>query len=299
MSRRTLWSLQSRFAPYLFLAPFLALFSAFMFYPLGRSIVLSLYEMANPRAVRFVGLGNYRAVLRDQFFWYAVGNTAYFAIAFIALEVPLALGLALLLNDRRVRGRAFLRLAFFSPHLVGSVFVAIIFSLLLTPRHGLVNRVIGAVLPGVGTEIAWTGKPLLAMPAIVMAALWLSVGYGMIYLLAALQGVDRELYEAAQVDGAGRWSRFWHVTLPSIAPVLRFLILVGVIGAFQLFELPFVLFGQSAGPAGFGITIVMYLFVTGFRVGDLGYASAVGWALVIILLAVSLPQTRGMKEASR
>jgi ABC-type sugar transport system permease subunit len=121
----------------------------------------------------------------------------------------------------------------------------------------------------------------------------------MIYLLAALQGVDRELYEAAQVDGAGRWARFWHVTLPAIAPVLRFLILVGVIGAFQLFELPYVLFGQSAGPAGFGITIVMYLFVTGFRVGDLGYASAVGWALVIILLAVSLPQTRGMKETPR
>src|SRR5262249_46013366 len=136
------------------------------------------------------------------------------------------------------------------------------------PRHGLVNRAIGALLPWVGTEIPWTAKPLLAMPAIVMAALWLSVGYGMIYLLAALQAVDRELYEAAQVDGAGRWARFHHVTLPSIAPVLRFLILVGVIGAFQLFELPYVLFGQSAGPAGFGITIVMYLFVTGFRVGD-------------------------------
>lgn len=292
-----LWAFQARYAPYLFVSPFVALFCIFMLYPLGRSVVLSLYKVANPRTARYVGLDNYRFLLHDQVFRYAVANTAYFAIAFIALQIPLALGLALLLNSPRVRGRNFLRWAFFSPHLVGSVFVAIIFSLLLTPRHGLVNRAIGVVLPRVGTEINWTGKPLLAMPAIVMAALWLSVGYAMIYLLAALQAVDRELYEAAEVDGAGPWRKFRHVTLPGIEPVLRFLVLVGLIGAFQLFELPYVLFAQSAGPAGFGITIVMYLFVTGFRVGDIGYASAVGWALVVILLFVSLLQTRAFRRS--
>jgi ABC-type sugar transport system permease subunit len=266
-----------------------------MLYPLGRSLVLSLYHFATPRYAKFVGFDNYRFLWRDQVFRYAVANTLYFAVAFMVLQIPLALGLAVLLNSRWVRGRSFLRLAFFSPHLVGGVFVAVIFSLLLTPRHGLVNRAIGAVLPRVGTEIAWTGKPLLAMPAIVMAALWLSVGYAMIYLLAALQGVDRELYEAAEIDGAGPWARFRHVTLPSIRPVLRFLILVGFIGALQLFELPFVLFGQSAGPASFGITIVMYLYFMAFRLGDLGYASAVGWALVLMLLIVSLLQVRSLR----
>jgi ABC-type sugar transport system permease subunit len=292
-----LWAFQARYAPYLFVAPFVILFCAFMLYPLGRSIVLSFYKVANPRTARFVGLDNYRFLLHDQVFRYAVANTVYFALAFILLEIPLALGLALLLNNPRLRGRNVLRLSFFSPHLVGGVFVAVIFSLLLTPRQGLVNRAIGAAVPHVGTEINWTGKPLLAMPAIVMAALWLSVGYAMIYLLAALQSVDQELYEAADVDGAGRWQKFRHVTLPGIEPVLRFLLLVGLIGAFQLFELPYVLFGQSAGPAGFGITIVMYLFFTGFRLGDLGYASAVGWALVLILLFVSLLQARRLRSS--
>jgi len=179
---------------------------------------------------------------------------------------------------------------------VGSVFVAIIFSVLLTPRHGLVNKAIGTVLPFVGTETQWTSKPLLAMPAIIMAALWLSLGYGMIYFLAALQGVDRDLYEAAEVDGAGRWSRFWHVTLPGIQPVLRFLVLVGLIGAFQLFELPYVLFGQTTGPGGYATTIVMYLYVMGFDAGDLGYASAVGWVLVLIILSLSLAQVRALRR---
>src|SRR5437588_10938885 len=125
MSRRTLWSFQARYAPYLFVAPFVILFCAFMLYPLARSVILSLYQVATPRAMRFVGLGNYRAVLHDRFFHYAVINTVYFATVFILLEIPLALGLAVLLNSRRVRGRSFLRLAFFSPHLVGNVFVAV------------------------------------------------------------------------------------------------------------------------------------------------------------------------------
>jgi ABC-type sugar transport system permease subunit len=290
--RRNGWAWQARYAPYLFMSPFLLLFATFMVYPLGRSVVLSLYKTASPRTMKFVGLDNYRFLFHDLAFLGAVANTTYFAVVFILLQIPLSLGLAILLNQPKLRGRSLLRFAFFSPHLVGGVFVAIIFNLLLTPRHGLVNKAIGAVLPVIGTETPWTAKPALAMPAIVMAALWLSVGYGMIYFLAALQGVDRELYDAADVDGAGRWSKFWHVTLPSIAPVLRFLILVGLIGAFQLFELPYVLFSQTTGPAGRGITIVMYLYAMGFDVGDLGYASAVGWALVAIILLITATQLR-------
>lgn len=295
MTRQKLWSLQARYAPYLFVAPFIALFGTFMLYPLGRSIVLSLYKAASPRTMKFVGLDNYRFLLHDLAFRGAVLNTTYFAIVFIALQIPLSLGLAVVLNSPRLKGRKFLRFAFFSSHLVGNVFVAVIFSLMLTPRHGLINKAIGAVLPFVGTETQWTARPLLAMPAIVMASLWLSIGYGMIYFLAALQGVDRELYEAAEVDGAGRLSKFWHVTLPSLAPVLRFLVLVGLIGAFQLFELPFVLFGQTAGPAGYGSTIVMYLYFMAIDAGDLGFASAVGWMLVLIILVISLAQLRGLR----
>jgi ABC-type sugar transport system permease subunit len=296
MNRRTLWALQARYAPYLFVAPFVILFCAFMLYPLGRSVWLSLYKVASPRTMRFMGLGNYWFLAHDLVFLWSVLNTVYFTVAFLLLEIPLALGLAIVLNSPRLRGRSFLRLAFFSPHLVGGVFVAIIFNLLLTPRHGLVNRAIGGIFPFIGTETQWTGKPALTMPAIVMAALWLSVGYGMVYLLAALQGVDRELYDAADVDGAGRWARFRHVTLPGIRPVLRFLIVVGIIGSLQLFELPYVMFGQTTGPAGSAMTIVMYLFAMGFETGDPGYASAVGWALVVIILLVSLVYFRAQRR---
>ena len=128
------------------------------------------------------------------------------------------------------------------------------------------------------------------MPAVVLAALWISAGYAMVYFLAALQAVDRELYEAAEVDGAGKIAQFWHVTLPGIWPVLVFLILVGTIGAYQLFELPYVLFFNVW--TNFSVTIVIYLFQMGFESGDIGYASAIGWLLVVIIAIISLIQLR-------
>jgi ABC-type sugar transport system permease subunit len=284
------WKLQERFAPYLFVAPFVVLFCCFMLYPLGRSIVLSLYKAAGPRELRFVGLDNYRFLMTDRVFWAAVLNTTYFAVLFLTIQIPLSLFLAILLNSPRLRFRNVFRFAFFSPHLVGSVFVAVIFGMLLASRHGLVNKFIGTVFPFIGSELNWFGKPELAMPAVVLAALWISLGYAMVYFLAALQAVDRELYEAAEVDGAGKIAQFWHVTLPGIRPVLVFLILVGTVGAFQLFELPYVLF--------FGVwtqyanTIVIYLFQMGFESGDIGYSSAIGWMLVLIIAIVSLIQLR-------
>ena len=287
MTRARLWALQHRFAPYLFVAPFVILFLCFMIYPLARSIVLSMYKTAGPNHLRFVGISNYLFLLKDRLFYIAVGNTFYFTIVMLLLQIPLALGLAMLLNSKRIFGRSLFRFAFFSPHLVGQVFVAIIFTLLMAQRHGLVNRMTGALLPFVGSEIDWLGRPELAMPTIVMAALWLSVGYGMVYFLAALQSVDIELYEAAEVDGAGKWRRFWRVTVPGIRPVLVFMVLVGTIGSLQLFELPYVLF-QGSGPNYSALTIVIYLFQTGFETGDIGYASAVGWALVVVIGVVAM-----------
>jgi len=289
-----LWAFQYRYAPYFFVAPFVLLFCAFMIYPLGRSIWLSLNKSAGPRLIRFSGLSNYKFLILDLIFWRAVLNTAYFTAAFLALQIPCSLGLALLLNSKRIRFRNFFRFAFFSSHLVGAVFASVIFGLLLAERHGLVNRAIGASFPFIGSEIKCLSKPALVMPAVILAALWISVGYGMIYFLAALQAVDRELYEAAQVDGANHWSQFWNITLPGIRPVLIFMILVGTIGSFQLFELPYILFGGS-GPNFSALTIVMYLFQTGFEAGDLGYASAIGWMLVLFISVVSIAQIRVMR----
>lgn len=286
--RRRLWSIQARAAPYLFLAPFAVLFAGFFAYPLGRSFALSFQQTLGPREARFVGLGNYRFLLADRLFWGAVANTALYTAAFLAVQIPASLGLAVLLNDRRVRFRPLFRFAFFSSYLVGAVFVAVLFNVLLGSRAGPVNRALAAISPTLG-PVGFLTDPAWAMPSILIASWWVSLGYGMIYFLAALQGVDRELYEQASVDGAGPWRRFRHVTLPGIRPVTVFLTVAGTIGAFQLFELPWVLF-NGPGPNYRGITVVMYLYLAGFEAGDLGYASAVGWALVGMVAVVSLLQ---------
>ena len=288
----TWWALQARLAPYLFICPFVVLFSVFMLWPLVRSVILSFYQTAGtPSTIRFVGLDNFIFLVQDPTFYVAILNTLGYTLAFVLIQLPAALLLAVILNSKRVRGRNLFRFAFFAPHLVGQVFVAVIFGLLLA-NNGPINALINQFLPT--AELNWKTDPILARPAVIIASLWLSVGYGMIYFLASLQAIDRDLYEAADVDGAGRWAQFWHITLPGIRPVLIFMILVTTIGGFQLFELPYVLF-QGGGPGQAGLTIVSYLFGYGIEIGDIGYAAAIGWGLAIMILVVSLIQIRVMR----
>ena len=261
-----------------------------MLYPLAQSVRYAFLATNGPKNAVFVGFGNFQFLLQDPDFWMAVKNTAVFAFFSVFLQLPLSLGLAVLLNARWLKGARFFRLAFFSPHLVGQVFVAVLFTLIFTPRFGLLNRAVHAVT-GYGLETKWLMNPSLVMPALVLTSLWMYVGINMIYFLAALQSVERELYEAAQVDGANKWRQFLHVTVPGIKPVTVFVVLMGTIGSLQLFELPFVLL-NGPGPNNAGLTIVMYLYQTGFQTGDLGYASAIGWALVIIILTISLIQAK-------
>jgi len=290
-ARERLWAFQHHYAPYLFISPFVILFLVFMVYPLGRSVVLSFYQTAGPVRERFVGWENYAFLLHDQYFWFAVANTALLTLMFLLVQIPTSLGLAIVVNAKVVRFKSFFRFAFFSTHLVGGIFASVLFMQMLNPRQGLINRSL-ALFVGHVPEINWLADPVLARLAILFAWLWLSIGWGMIYFLAALQAVDGELYEAADVDGAGPWRKFWNVTLPGIRPVLIFMILIGTIAGFQLFEIPYILFPLDSGPDLAGLTIVSYLFTTGWQAGDLGYASAIGWALVILIFAVSLVQFR-------
>lgn len=301
----------SPLAPYLFLLPFAVVFLIFIAWPLVRSFILSLTITSGPDASMFVGLENYQFLLRDPDFWIATRNTLVFALFTICLQVPLSLALAMLLNNRQIWQRSvslnvdqrpvlrlpgtllrnILRFAYFSPHLMGLVFAAILFTLLFAPLFGLVNVALHQASFGTwDTETHWLGEARWVMPALVLVNLWLYVGYSMIYFLAALQSVDRELYEAARIDGAGAWSQFWHVTLPGIRHVLIFVVVLSTIGSFQLFELPYLLLNNTSGPEQSGLTLVMYLYNNGFVSGDLGYASAIGWTLVILVLIVTLIQ---------
>jgi ABC-type sugar transport system permease subunit len=276
------------------MAPFLIIFCTFMVYPLAQSIVLAMQQTFGPKTTVFVGLKNFRDLFGDRFFWIALRNTFVFAIASVTLQLPLSLGLAMVLNRPGLKGRALFRLIFFSPSLVGIVFVGMMFALMFHERDGLVNAVLRGLIPHFPPEFPWL--QLYVMPALILAGLWMSVGFNMIYFLAALQGVSQETLEAADVDGANRWQKFLHVILPSIAPVAGFVTLLSLIGSFELFELPFILL-NGPGPGNRGLTVVMYLYQYGFETGDLGYASAIGWTLALILVGFATLQRLTTREA--
>lgn len=285
--------MQQKWAPYLFLAPFLILFAIFGLYPILKSLSLSLYATSGPKDAVFVGIKNYTFLLGDPDFHTAVWNTVVFAFWGIVLQVPASLGLALLLTQKWLKGREFFRWAFFSPNLMGQVFVGVLFGILYQPQYGLVNRFLSwASQNHIPIDTKWLADPTLVMPALVGVALWMYAGFNMVYFLAALQGVDKDLYEAAGVDGASGWQQFKYVTLPGIKPVLTFVIVTSTLGSLQLFELPYLLLGSGPGPKNAGLTIVMYLYNNGFLTGDLGYASAIGWTLAAGMLIISLIQVR-------
>ncbi len=279
---RTAW------APYFFLAPFLLIFCAFALYPLFQSLILSMQTTHGPTGGRFVGLQNYQSMFADPLFWHALQNTCFFALGSLLTQMPLALILALLLNRKNLRGRAIYRLIFFAPSLMGLVFVAVLVGLFFAKHSGLVNIWLHGLF-GWDIDYAWLDEHV--RPTLVLAALWVFTGFNMVYFLAALQNVDPELLEAAQVDGASPLHRFWHITLPSIRPVASFIALLSVLGSFQIFELPYVIFistDNENGPRDQGLTVVMYLYKHAFELGDIGFASAVGWVLAILLMFVAI-----------
>lgn len=279
------------FAPYILLAPFLLIFSVFILYPLVRSLALATERSFGPGVGLFVGLENFRLLMNDPVFWLAARNTLVFTAGSVFIQLPLALLLALILNRPGLRGRALYRLIFFSPQLVGLVFSGMIASLMFEKRTGLINRVLHAAV-GFDLDFPWLQAHI--MPMLIVTALWMYVGFNMIYFLAALQNVDRSLTEAALIDGASPLQRFRHVTLPSIRPVAAFVVLLSIIGSVQLFELPFIIFGQTpfgaAGPENRALTLVMYLYQQAFESGDLGYASAIGWIIALFLFLAGLGQ---------
>jgi ABC-type sugar transport system permease subunit len=285
---------RAKFAPYFFLLPYFLVTCVFFLYPLIYATILAFYQTNGPSRKAFVGFSNFTFVLKDPDFHTALRNTCVFAAFSICLQLPLSLGLAMLLNAKTGRLKGFFRLAIFSPNLVGQVFVGVLFSILFTPRYGLFNRFLESLI-GWGLLQEWLGNPALVMPAIILASLWMYVGFNMIYFLAALQNVDQGLIEAARIDGAGPFGIFLNVIVPAIVPVGTFVVVTSTIGSFQLFELPYTLlqnYGGGFGPKDSGLTIVGYLYRYAFDNGDLGTGAAVGWILTFIILAVSLIQLR-------
>jgi multiple sugar transport system permease protein len=271
-------------AAYLFLSPWLVGLAALWLIPIVASFLLSLsdYEIVTPP--EWVGLENYRDMIDDRTFWVSIRVT----LKYMALSVPLYLVCGLLLSlllNLKIRGINLFRTILFLPSVLSGVAVAVLWVALLNPDVGAVNDLLRAL--GMEDPPLWLQSPTWAVPSVVLVGLW-GIGGGAIIYLAGLQNIGPQLYEAALLDGAGPWQRFRYVTLPMLTPTLLFVLLTGLIDAFQVFDLAYVL---SRGGTQGGESLNFYLinlWDEGFVLGHYGYASALAWVLVLFAAAVIL-----------
>jgi len=279
-------------AAWWFVAPALVVISVFFVLPVFAALVVSftdfdIYSLADIRNLRFVGLRNYGRLLETPLFWHALGNTLYFVVVGVPLSIGVSLGAAMLLNSPLARMKSFFRTALFTPVIMTLVAVAVIWRYLLNTRYGVINYALGWL----GIEpVDWLGDPHWAMPAIILFALWKSFGYNMVILLAGLQSIPQELYEAARMDGASRARLFWHITLPSLAPILLMVSILTIAGYFQLFAEPYVM--TQGGPLQSTVSVLYFMYEEGFKWWNLGSASAVAFVLFLFIFAVTAIQLR-------
>ena len=259
-------------------------FAIFTAYPMIASFIYSFSIYHSKRPLEWVGLQNYATMLTDDLFWKALWNTIYM----VGIGVPLTLFASFLcavLLNLKVKGQAFYRVIYFLPSIVPTVAGTILWIWLLQPQFGLINAMLRYV--GVrGPE--WLQDPAWALPAFILMSLWGIGGGRMIIFLAGLQGIPDSYYEAAEIDGAGAWSKFRHITLPMLTPVIFFNMVLGVVGSFQVFTAAYIMTG--GGPADATLFYVLYLFRQAFEEFRMGYASAMAWILFLILLAFTAVQ---------
>lgn len=282
---------KSRLVPYAFIAPNLALFCVFIFFPLFYALYISLHEWSLIGDAEYVGGANYRRIVSDGLFWRALGNTAMYSLATVPTSLVLGLLLAVALN-RDLAGRTVLRSVFFLPVVVSNVAAAIIVAWLFNDNYGVTNAVLKTL--GFG-PVPWLSSPSYALPSLVIATLWIRLGFCMIVYLAALQSIPPNLYEAARIDGATRLQQFRFITVPMLAPATFLLLILNVIYSFQVFDLIYVMTG---GGPGFSTTmIVQYIYTAAFVTSEMGYASAMGLVLFGIILVFTLVQWRVSRQA--
>jgi len=266
---------------WLYVSPWLIGFAVFSVYPIVFSLFLSFTEWDMIGDKTWVGMDNYQTMVADPLFWQSLKVTSFYTLFAVPLGVTLALALAMLLNQK-IRGVNLFRTIFYIPSVISGVAAAMLWAWIFNPEFGVLN----AGLELIGYEgPKWLYDPDFVIPALVVMSLW-SVGGSMIIYLAALQGVPSELYEAATVDGAGWWRRFWHVTLPQISPVLFFTLVTGMINSFQTFTQAYVM--TNGGPQNASLFYGLYLYNNAFRYMKMGYASALAWALLLIVLTLTL-----------
>jgi len=279
---------------FLFLAPVLVLFALTVFYPMARALQYSLYKWPLGGAKEFVGLDNYQRLLTDDGgFRESVQVTLYFTVMSVLPTILLALFVAVLLNDARLRLRGLFRTIYFVPVVTSLVAVGYVWRALLEPSFGLVNTALSWVgISGPG----WLASPDWALDGIVLMTIWRDIGFYMVIFLAGLQAIPRDVMDAARIDGAGPWQRFRHVTLPLLNPSIVLAAVIGVINGLQLFTQVYVMTGSAqqlpGGPLGSTRSVVLYVVEQTFRPLEMGYGSAAAFLLFVMIMLVTLIQFR-------
>ena len=279
-----------------FAAPFVILFGIFLALPILVSLLLSftsfgLRDIQNPIGTSLVGVKNYADLLSDPKFWKSLGNTAFFVVIGVPLTLALGLLIANALSRSITRFRTAFRVGYYLPVITSIVAIAVVWRFLLNPDIGLINLVLAKV--GVNGP-DWLANPALAMPSIIAMAVWRNVGFAMVVFIAGMQAIPVVLYEAASIDGAGRWASFRNVTLPMLRPTILFMLVITTIGYLQLFEEPFVM--TKGGPLDATLSVTMYMYQQGFTFFHQGYASAIAYVLFVIVAFIAFLQFKFLRS---
>jgi ABC-type sugar transport system permease subunit len=282
--------LRSRLFPFLMVGPYLVVFAIFLGYPIVRAVYISLFDWGIFGPNGFVGLGNYASLFSDTRFWDSFFTTSKFALIFVPMIMVVSVVLAVLLH-RKLPGIAFFRTAFFFPLVVNVAVASIAFKWLFEPQAGTINQILRLLhLP----DQAWLSEPGWALVAIALITLWINVGFMVIILLAGLENIPDDLYEAATLDGASPVQSFFNITLPLLKPIMLIVMILSLIQAFQVFGE--VLIMTQGGPFGSTEVMTMLLYEEGFRNYAIGRAAAIGVIITIIIAALSLVQFRAFRQ---
>ena len=276
-----------RLAPYLFILPFLVTLAVFWVVPLGRSFVMSTQEVLYGQAT-FIGLDNYARLWQDRIFWQALFNSLRYMVLTLVLLIPIPLALAALINSNigSARIKGFFKASMFVPALTSVVVAGIVFRLIFAESDtAIMNQV--AEFFGFG-PVRWLRGDVTGLVALLAIALWRWTGVNMMYFLAGMQAIPTEYYEAASIDGASRFRQFLHITVPNLRPTIVYVVTISVYGGLAMFLESFMLYAGNNSPNNQGLTVVGYLYRKGIEENDLGFASAVGVVLLVVVMSINI-----------
>lgn len=276
---------------YTFLLPNIIGFAVFTFLPIVASLVLSFTNWDGFGELEFIGFDNFIRLFSDEVFRISMTNTVVFTVVSVPVTLVLSLGVAMILN-KGIKGIRIFRAAFFLPYITAALAVAVVWQLLYHPTLGPINQIL--MMFGIKDPPGWLSSSKYAMPAVIIMYIWKMVGYYMIIFLAGLQGVPRQLYEAAKIDGAGRWQLFKNVTFPMLSPVVFFTSIIAMINSFKVFTEIYALTG--GGPGNATNVLVYNIYLEAFKKYNFGYSSAMAYVLCIIIMVITLIQFQGQKK---